>query len=216
MHWKIENNKALFVSLCRKWRGSGSWAAVPLQRSASRPRSSQRRQTLSCLPQVDGRANAPKAHGSPRRATRTLGVKWHLGQRSSGFIHFCSGGDGLLDSVRLVLSSMRPLFLVLASISLCALLLAAQSKSNTAASVAAAPAPAVLALPSKGPPPTGTGSVPSRPRRDVVPLHSIRVFWSSFFLIGEDAGRGKMSCFWWPPSQLAAGTFPCTLVLIFV
>lgn len=127
------------------------------------------------------------------------GPKRHQGQRASGFINFLSGGNGLFKSAQLVLSIVRPPFLVAASIPCRALLPAAWCMPGDGASLptAPAPAPAAAALPGEGPSPAGTGSVPSRLCRDVVPLHSIRVFQSCFiyrrrYRKGEDEG------FWWP------------------
>lgn len=146
--------------------------SVPLQWPAFRPRSSWRGRALFHPPMVVAVPRRPGAHSSPGRASRAVGAKRHPGQRASGFINFCRGGDGLFVSARLVLSIARPLFLVAASMSPRALLPAAWCTPGTAALPAAALAlaPAAAALPGEGPPPAGTGLVPSQPRRDVVPL----------------------------------------------
>lgn len=164
--------------------------SVPLQWPAFRPRSSQRGRALSYLLMVVAMQTHPKAHSSPGRA---VGAKRHLGQRASGFIDCHRSSDGLFESTPLVPSLAEPLFLT--SLCACCCLLGALWvlwlcwRQPWPQQQLRSPARGLL-----------TGSVPSRPHRDVMALHSMRAFHSSF-IYRRRCRKREAEQFWRPQAS---------------
>lgn len=151
---------------------------------------SWRGQELSHLLRVVATAMCPEEHGSPGKASRTVGQR-HPGKRASGFFNFCVGCGGLFTLIQLVLSIVRPLFpagRVFLPCPAAGCVVHTRHCSLASGSLT----PAAAALPGQGPLLRGQPCCPWGCAGTLCPFTQ-HVFPRAALFIGGDAERKKMS-----------------------